>query len=78
MQSDESASSCTVCSRCLVFAAVLSRCLSWRTVAVLGVNCNVAMSELARRVFVLCVRDYVFAISELTRPVFAMLGARPV
>ena len=59
-----------------MFAAVLSRCLSWLAVAVLGVNCNVAMSELARRVFVLCVRDYVFVISELTRCVFAMLGAR--
>ena len=40
-----------------MFAAVLSRCLSWLAVEVLGVDCNVAMSE-------------------LTRCVFAMLGAR--
>ena len=51
VEPDESASSCTVCSRRLVFAAVLSRCLSWLAVEVLGVDCNVAMSELTRCVF---------------------------
>ena len=59
-----------------MFAAVLSHCLSWFAVAVLGDYCNVAMSELTRCVFaMLGARGCVFRdIYKLTRCAFAMLG----